>query len=98
MDVEPCSRVADDLQHLDKVPEGAPKPIGGPDGYHVELSTDGSLQQRIELRALVTSLGAADALVLVDADHHMAGTFRPGFELLTLRVGGRCPGQASADA
>jgi hypothetical protein len=40
--------------------ERAPEAIGRPDGDHVELATHRGLQQRVELRALVTAFGATD--------------------------------------
>src|SRR5262249_737425 len=88
VDVEAGASVPDDLEDLDQVPQRASQPVRGPDGDHVELATDGGLQRRIELRALVASLSATNTVILVGGDHHMAGTFRPGLELLTLRVSG----------
>src|SRR5262245_24176947 len=87
MDVKPGAGVADDLEDLGEALEGATEPIGAPHSDHVELAAHSSLQQRIELRALVTSFGTADALVFIDPDDGVASTFGPAFELLALALG-----------
>ena len=50
-------------QESDQILEGAPKPIDRPSHNHVELALGSVPTERVELRALVPALGAADAMV-----------------------------------
>jgi hypothetical protein len=84
MNAQPGSRGTDDLEHLNQMLERAPEPIRRPHGNHIEVAPDCGLEERVELRALVAALCAADALVLID---RVANALRSGLELLAL-IGG----------
>jgi hypothetical protein len=63
-------------QEADQVLQTAPQPINRPRHHHIELATGCRTAQRIELRALIAALGAANAVILVDLDDltaHPAG-------------------------
>src|SRR5262245_33131993 len=55
-------------QEADQVLKAAAQAINGPCHNHVELPSAGISAESVELRALISALGAADAVVLVDLD------------------------------
>jgi hypothetical protein len=50
-------------EEIDEVGEGPAQAIDGPYHYHIELSADGALPQRIEGGPLFPAFGAADPLI-----------------------------------
>ena len=64
-----------------------PSPVAAPHGDQIDVPPHEGLEEGIERRALVAPLGAADALVLVDLHHRVAGAFGPGLQLLALAHG-----------
>jgi hypothetical protein len=55
-------------QEADQVLQAAAETIDGPGHHDIELALSGVAAQRVEGRALVATLGAADAMILVDLD------------------------------
>ena len=57
--------------------QGSTEPTRRPNRKKIELAPDSSAQHGIKLRPLIASFGAADAVILVDLDDLVPGTFAP---------------------
>ena len=77
--------------------QGTTEPTGRPHRQQIELASDGGLQHGIELRALIASFRAADAVILVELDDLVPGTFAPVAQL-SLLVDGELIVAADPDA
>lgn len=80
-------------EEADKVLQRSPEPVHGSRHHHIELPARDVLQHRVERRALVAPLRAADALVLIDRDNLPAHAGRDCGQLPLLVLGGLVGGR-----
>jgi hypothetical protein len=71
----------------DQVLQRAPQPIDRPGHHHIELPAGGIFAERVEGRAFVPALGAADPLIAVDLDDVPTSPGRDGAQLALLILG-----------
>src|SRR5258707_6597398 len=74
------------LEYAEQVGERSSEPIHRPRRDHIELFRDHRLHHGVKPGALIPTLSAADASILVDLDNLPAGSLRDCFQLSTLII------------